>query len=102
LIIRADGQVEVLGDGDMPVGLFGFAQYHVVHVTLSIGDRIVFLTDGITEAETEDGDQFGMERLEKPLVEADPVEALLRAVDVFCNGSPAQDDRTILTIERIA
>jgi len=102
LIIRADGQFEVLGDGDMPVGLFGFAQYHVVHVTLSIGDRIVFLTDGITEAETEDGDQFGMERLEKPVLEADPVAALLRAVDVFCNGSPAQDDRTILAIERIA
>jgi len=36
------------------------------------------------------------------MLEADPVAALLRAVDVFCNGSPAQDDRTILAIERIA
>jgi serine phosphatase RsbU (regulator of sigma subunit)/pSer/pThr/pTyr-binding forkhead associated (FHA) protein len=102
LIIRADGQVEILGDGDMPVGLFGFAQYHVVHVTLSIGDRIVFLTDGITEAEAGDGVQFGMERLEKPMLEEDPIAALLRAVDIFCKGSPAQDDRTILVVERIA
>jgi serine phosphatase RsbU (regulator of sigma subunit) len=102
VIVRANGDVEILGDGDMPVGLFGFAQYHVVHVTLSIGDRIVLLTDGITEAEAGDGDQFGMERLEKPMLEADPVAALLSAVDMFCKGSPAQDDRTILAIERIA
>ena len=85
----------------MPVGLFGFAQYHVVHVTLSIGDRIVLLTDGITEAEAGDGDQFGMERLEQPMLEVDPIASLLGAVDRFCKGNPAQDDRTILTIERI-
>ena len=102
LIIRAGGQVEILGDGDMPVGLFGFAQYHVIDATLSIGDSIVLLTDGITEAEAEDGDQFGMERLEKPMLESDPVAALFHAVDIFCKGSPAQDDRTILAIERIA
>ena len=74
----------------------------MVHVTLSIGDRIVFLTDGITEAEAGDGVQFGMERLEKPMLEEDPIAALLRAVDIFCKGSPAQDDRTILVVERIA
>ncbi len=102
LIVRASGEVETLGDGDMPVGLFGFAQYHLVHATLSVGDRIVLLTDGITEAEAADGEQFGMERLETPLRAADPVAALLSAVDAFCNGSPAQDDRTILAIERTA
>jgi sigma-B regulation protein RsbU (phosphoserine phosphatase) len=102
VLVRADGNVEILGDGDMPVGLFGFAQYHVVHVTLSIGDRIVLLTDGITEAEAGDGDQFGMERLAEPMLQADPIAALLSAVDTFCKGSPAQDDRTILAIERIA
>ncbi len=102
ILIRAGGDIEILEDGDMPVGLFGFAQYHGVRVTLSIGDRIVLLTDGITEAEAEDGDQFGMERLAKPMLEADPVGALLRAVDTFCKGSPAQDDRTILAVERIA
>ncbi len=102
VIVRANGQVEILGDGDMPVGLFGFAQYHSVEVTLSIGDRIVLLTDGITEAEAGDEEQFGMERLREPILQPDLVASLLSAVDEFCKGSPAQDDRTILAIESIA
>jgi len=101
MILREDGRVEIVEGGDMPVGLFDFAEYHVIHVTLSIGDRIMLLTDGITEAEAGDGDQFGMERLEQPMLEVDPIASLLGAVDRFCKGNPAQDDRTILTIERI-
>jgi phosphoserine phosphatase RsbU/P len=102
VIVRKDGRVEIVEGGDMPVGLFDFAEYHVIPLTLSIGDRIVLLTDGITEAEAGDGDQFGMERLEQPMLDGDPIGALLGAVDRFCKGNPAQDDRTILTIERIA
>lgn len=101
-VVRADGRVEMVSGGDMPVGLFGFAQYEALRVKLSVGDRMVLLTDGITEAEAGDGDQFGMDRLEGPMVAVDPIAALLDAVEVFCKGSPAQDDRTILSIERTA
>jgi serine phosphatase RsbU (regulator of sigma subunit) len=101
VIVRADGRVEVVEGGDMPVGLFDFAQYQAIRLTLSIGDRIVLLTDGITEAEAGDGEQFGMDRLADPMLASDPIAALLDAVDVFCKGSPAQDDRTIFAIERI-
>jgi serine phosphatase RsbU (regulator of sigma subunit)/pSer/pThr/pTyr-binding forkhead associated (FHA) protein len=102
VIVRASGEVEVIEEGDMPVGLFEFAQYHVISLSLAIGDRIVLLTDGITEAETEAGEQFGVERLREPMLESDPVSSLLKAVQEFCQGAPAQDDRTILAIERIA
>jgi sigma-B regulation protein RsbU (phosphoserine phosphatase) len=102
VIVRADGHIEMIEDGDMPVGLFEFAQYHVIPLTLSIGDRIVLLTDGITEAESGDDIQFGMDRLEAPMREPDLVASLLGTVETFCGGRPAQDDRTILAIERIA
>ncbi len=102
MIIRADGRVEMSEEGDMPVGLFDFAQYHVVPLTLSIGDRVVLLTDGITEAEAGDGDQFGLERLQPPMFKSDPLASLLDAVEEFCKGAPPQDDRTILSIQRIA
>ena len=102
VIIRADGHVEMIEDGDMPVGLFEFAQYHVIHLTLSIGDRIVLLTDGITEAEAGDGIQFGMDRLQEPLLESDPIASLLGNVEKFCKGSAHQDDQTVLSIQRIA
>ena len=42
-----------------------------------------------------------MDRLADPMLASDPIAALLDAVDVFCKGSPAQDDRTIFAIERI-
>lgn len=102
VIVRTNGEVEVIGDGDMPVGLFDFAQYHVIRLTLAVGDRIVLLTDGITEAENSDGEQFGMERLGAPMRMPDPVGSLLGAVEEFCKGSAPQDDRTILAVERIA
>jgi len=102
MIIRADGRVEMIEEGDMPVGLFDFAEYHVVRLTLSVGDRVVLLTDGITEAEAGDGDQFGLERLQGPMFMPDPLASLLGAVEEFCKGTPPQDDRTILAIERIA
>jgi sigma-B regulation protein RsbU (phosphoserine phosphatase) len=102
VIVRANGQVEIVKGGDMPVGLFTFAKYEVIHLTLLLGDRMILLTDGITEAEAGDGDEFGMKRLREPLLETDPISALLDAVETFCKGSPAQDDRTILTIEIVA
>lgn len=102
VIVRANGHVETVADGDMPVGLFEFAQYHVIPLTLSIGDRIVLLTDGITEAEAGDGNQFGMDRLQEPLLQLDPIASLLGNVEDFCKGSAHQDDQTILSIQRIA
>jgi len=100
MIIRADGRVEMIEEGDMPVGLFDFAEYHVIRRSLAVGDRVVLLTDGITEAEAGDGDQFGLERLQEPMFNPDPLASLLSAVEEFCKGAPPQDDRTILAMER--
>jgi len=58
MIVRKDGTVEVINDGDLPVGLLDFARFHVIDITLSVGDRIVLVTDGITEAEDAEGTQF--------------------------------------------
>jgi sigma-B regulation protein RsbU (phosphoserine phosphatase) len=102
VIVRVNGEVEVVADGDMPVGLFGFAEYHAIRLVLEVGDRIVLLTDGITEAEDFEGEQFGVGRLGAPMQMADPVASLLGAVEEFCKGSAAQDDRTTLAVERIA
>jgi serine phosphatase RsbU (regulator of sigma subunit) len=102
MIVRADGRVDKIDDGDMPVGLFEFAQYHAIRLTLLVGDMIVLLTDGITEAEDAAGEQFGVERIQESMLQPDLPGSLLGAVDAFCSGSPAKDDRTILAIERIA
>ncbi len=101
LIVRAGGQVEEIKDGDPPVGLFDFARFHGIPIELEIGDRILLLTDGITEAEDISGAQFGAENLERYLREPNAVEALFLALEQFCTGTRPQDDQTVLTVDRV-
>lgn len=48
-VVRADGRVEFPGGGGFPVGLLAEAEYEETKVTLQSGDRLLLLTDGITE-----------------------------------------------------
>ncbi len=99
LIVRANGPVETISDGDPPVGLFGFVKFHGIPLRLDRGDRILLLTDGITEAEDLEGAQFGADNLDRFLREPNAVEAIFLALEQFCTGTRPQDDQTILTIE---
>jgi serine phosphatase RsbU (regulator of sigma subunit) len=101
LIVRAGGQVETIADGDPPVGLFDFARFHGIALQLDAGDRILLLTDGITEAEDLHGAQFGADNLERYLHESNAVEALFTALEQFCMGTRPQDDQTVLTVDCI-
>jgi sigma-B regulation protein RsbU (phosphoserine phosphatase) len=101
LIVRAKGDVESITDGDPPVGMFGFVRFHGIPLRIDIGDRILLLTDGITEAEDRNGAQFGAEHLERFLREPNAVECLFAALEQFCVGTRPQDDQTILTIDRV-
>lgn len=59
LVQRADGSVEYLGEGGMPVGLLKEAEFDTVDLTLAPGDRLLLHSDGITECESPRGAQFG-------------------------------------------
>lgn len=64
VIVRANGATEVLEDeGDMPVGLFDSADYHHLHLRLAPGDRLCLYSDGITESESADEVEYGVDRL---------------------------------------
>jgi sigma-B regulation protein RsbU (phosphoserine phosphatase) len=63
VILRADGRVEVLGDGGLPVGLFPGAAWERVEARLAPGDRLFLVSDGVTECPSPDGREFGAEGL---------------------------------------
>ncbi len=84
------------------MGLLSFAQFHVVPLTIFPGDRIVLLSDGVTEAEDPTGTEFGQNDLGRYLALADPIPALFTALERFCKGVRAADDQTVLTIDRFA
>jgi sigma-B regulation protein RsbU (phosphoserine phosphatase) len=49
MVLRADGSVEMVGEGGMPVGLLQGAPYSSFEVQLSPGDRLLIYSDGLTE-----------------------------------------------------
>ncbi len=102
IVIRRNGTVEVIAEGDMPVGLLTIATFHSVHFSVEVGDQIVLLSDGVSEAEDPAGVPFSTTELVRCLIQPDAVTTLFSALDHFCQGAHAQDDQTILTIERAA
>jgi serine phosphatase RsbU (regulator of sigma subunit) len=101
LIVRASGEIETIIDGDLPVGVFAFATFHAIPIELGRGERIVLLSDGITEAEDAHGAPFGAAQLERHITAPNAVEALFLTLEQFCMGTRPQDDQTVLTIDRI-
>lgn len=50
MIIRADGRVQTLRGGGMPLGMFPDAEMSTEDVELDQGDTLFMFTDGVTEA----------------------------------------------------
>lgn len=70
-IIRADGTVEYVGGGGMPVGLLEGAVYDGIEAQLYPGDKLFMMSDGITESADKSGTQLGHEGLTRLIGECD-------------------------------
>ena len=99
-LVYPDGRIEKLTDGDVPVGLFCGAAFHSITCEVPIDGRVMLLSDGITEAEDKEGNQFGSNGLEAVLRAPDPIPAIFEAMKDFCCDIPAADDCTMLIINR--
>jgi sigma-B regulation protein RsbU (phosphoserine phosphatase) len=100
-ILAQDGKVMHVEDGDMPVGLFAEVDFHVIERELPAGARLCILTDGISETENAEGAEFGTHLIGNFLSGDEPIRKILDAVESFCGNVEAQDDRTLLVLERI-
>lgn len=85
-----------LDHGNMPVGLVPSAEYSTARHRLSSGDRLVLVTDGISEAANAAREMFGDERLEACLLRGCNPGELAAEVRAFCQGAPLVDDLTVL------
>ncbi len=101
-LIREDGTVTPILDGDVPVGLLPDSTFHSMSLTLPPSARLVLLSDGVTEAENPAGVQFGSIERHREFSAPDPVETTFASIHRFCEGAPPHDDRTLLVIDRIA
>jgi serine phosphatase RsbU (regulator of sigma subunit) len=63
LLLRRDGQLELLESTSTPLGLFQDSDCSMREQELSPGDVLALYTDGVTEACNEQGEEFGDRRL---------------------------------------
>ena len=103
LLIRPDGSFARLGDGGMVLGVFPDTAYDQSELALAAGDRLLFYTDGITEARNAAGDEYEEDKLlaVATRVRTQPVEAMkdaiLADVNAFNNGH-FDDDATLIVV----
>jgi serine phosphatase RsbU (regulator of sigma subunit) len=79
--------------GNLPVGVAAVADFQATRLRMKPGDRLLVVTDGVTEAENAEGEFFGNERLEACCSRG--FEGILSAVNDFCGSTPLSDDCTI-------
>ena len=104
LLLRVNGDVERLSEGGMVMGVFADAAFTQAELPLAPGDRVLFFTDGITEAPSPAGEEFGEERLiaaagGAPDRSADAMkDHVLSQLAAFTGGAFA-DDATLIVVE---
>ena len=99
------GQISYLDKGGMLLGIFDFAEFESDTVFLEQGDLIFFYTDGLTEAESADGEMYEEERLvaflnENAHLTADQICANVEEeLVVFSGKEQRADDLTMIVFK---
>ena len=107
LINDETGDYKILDDANgIPVKLFGEFDYTENTVEMGLGDRLILFTDGVIEAQNNDGELYQMHRLEEVCKNSkdwpvqQQVELIQQKVREFVEDNPLHDDFTLMCIER--
>lgn len=105
MLLRPSGQVELLGQGGLPVGLLPGVQWGQTQLTLKQGERLILMTDGLTECRNTAGEELGDDGLQGLIARHAALrgEAFLNAVETdleeFNGGPDFSDDVSAAVIE---
>jgi len=103
VIAVVQGKASLLESTGFPVGMFRDASFVPVRVQLGGDDLLFLFTDGVSEAESGNG-EYGVERIVNLLCEKTPccageaVSACLEDLRAFVGSQPGMDDVTLLAL----
>ena len=106
LIVHAAGTVEQLASGGLPLGIKPDAEYREGRTQLQHGDVLCIYSDGVTEATSPTGEEFGPTRLYEVVsrnIDASAAgirDRIESALTKFAQGTSAADDITLVIVKR--
>jgi serine phosphatase RsbU (regulator of sigma subunit) len=105
LFRAATGTLTRMDSSCPPIGLSPEEICELATADLARGDVLVFYTDGVTEAENEAGEEFGMERLSAVVRDGHALSAeelvgrIFDRAAHFCGAAGFHDDVTIVVVK---
>lgn len=108
IIIHDSGTVEQLSSGGLPLGIIPDTEYREGRTQLQPSDVLVIYSDGVSEAINPAGEEFGPDRLCQAVsANVNATAAGIRdkiesALTTFVQGTPANDDITLVIVKRQA
>jgi len=103
-ILCRGGQSMTIKAEGFPLGMFPDVSYDEIAVATEPGDALVFVSDGILDADNAAGEMYGESRLTNMLcghrehTAAEIAEAILQDVSRFQEGKERFDDETIIVL----
>ena len=107
LFRTASGEIEELPSNNLLLGAFDFVSYQSAPLSLLKDDVLVVYSDGLVEAEDEDGDMLGPELVMEVIRRearsgAEHLESkLIETIADFTRGHAQSDDITLVIVERM-
>ena len=98
LLIDDRGEHFIDVDRGLPLGLVA-GDYSETEVTLSPGSKLIFYSDGITEAVNYDDEEYGLCRLVEHAIKPDASAInIVDEVQSYSNGAGVRDDATVVFV----
>jgi serine phosphatase RsbU (regulator of sigma subunit) len=106
ILLRSTGEIERLDSVNFPIGMFANSRYTARELRMSPGSRLVIFSDGLTDAQNTEEEEFGDERLIECCkaivtgIDAKAVaEHVMRVAAEWSVGTEQFDDTTVVVID---
>lgn len=105
VLLRAGGGIDFLGQGGFPIGLLAEARFDRVEARLDPGDRLLLISDGLTECPDDAGAELGLDGLRQVLADHQGLpspqllETLVWRLHARLGGSDFPDDVSALCFD---
>ena len=104
-LLASERGITLLESTSQPLGMFDDQKFTASKARLHSGDTLVLYTDGVSEAENEGGDEYGIERLRKVIDDYRAgcpeklIDACKQQLDQFRGRRERFDDETFLAMQ---